>query len=335
MPAKKDKQEPKQPTRKDKVQEVIAALNKEYGRGIVLTNEKLPDIEKISSGCYSLDKGLGGGWARGRIVEILGMESSGKSTVCLEAIASVQRAGGLALFVDAEHAFDGVYAKNLGVNVDELIFSQPPHGEAALDVADAFARSGIVDLMVIDSVAALVPKAEIEAGMSEQQMGLHPRLMSKAMRLLTGPLSKGGVTLMFTNQYRDKISMWSGGKTSTGGNALRFYTSQRLELRRLSGEKGIVKVNGEPVAIEVNAKVIKNKVAPPFKETALRIVYGKGIDKELDLVRAAIEKGVVDKSGAWYSYGEHKIQGESTFCDILLEDRKLYKRVIDQLNACG
>jgi recombination protein RecA len=328
LAAKKEKSEP---TREEKVQEVISKLNKEYGKGTVITNEIIPDVERFSSDCYSLDEALGGGWGKGRIIEIVGNESSGKTTAALHAIASTQKSGGLACICDLEHAYDPFYASNIGVDNKGLIFSQADHAEAALAVAEELAKSGAIDLIVIDSVAALVPKAEVEGGMSKEQMGLQARMMSKAMRLLTGPAGKSGTTLMFLNQFREKMSLY-GGKIPAGGNALKFYASQRLELYRQSKP---VEVDGEPVGIEVNAKVIKNKIAPPFKQTSLRITYGKGIDKELDLLRAAINKDIVEKAGGWYTYKDLKIQGEEKICRALKEDTKLLNEIIEKLKCSG
>jgi len=317
--------------RADKVKEVIKKLNEDFGKGTVVTNEIIPGIKKFSSGCVSVDIALGGGWGRGRIVEVFGPESSGKSTLALEAVASIQRAGGLALFVDAEHALDPEYSRNLGVNTDELIFSQPGCGETAIEVVDSFATSGLVDLIVVDSVAALVPKAEIEGQMEDSAMGAHARLMSKAMRVLTGPASKSGTTIMFINQLRNKIVLFGDPRTTTGGNALKFYASQRVELKN----KGLLKdKHGNIIGRETLVKVVKNRIAPPFKETSVVIRHGTGTDSELDILRLAVEREVVAKAGSWYSLGEKRLgQGEDKVCDLLRIDAKLRKDIVDRLKG--
>jgi len=315
-------------TREEKVQEAVNKLNKEYGKGTVITNEILPNIEKFSSGCYSLDRILGGGWGKGRLVELIGNESSGKTTLALHAIASIQLNDGLAALVDLEHAHDPSYASNLGVNNEDLIFSQPNNAEEAISVVEGLTNSSVIDLIVIDSVAALVPKAEVEGGMDKEQMGLQARIVSKAMRLLTGPAGKTGTTIMFLNQWRSKIGPYAG-KTPSGGNSLKFYASQRVELYR---EPKPIKVDGKATAIEIDVTVIKNKIAPPFKETSLRINYGQGIDKELDLIRAAVEKEIIEKAGSWYSYNGVQLgQGESNTCQTLREDTKLFTEIINKL----
>jgi recombination protein RecA len=296
-------------TKEEKLQLVVSQLNKDHGVGTILLNQPLPGVEKFSSGSLTLDIALGGGWARGRIVEIYGKPSAGKTSLALQAIAEIQNSGGVGAFVDIEHAFDPKYAETIGVNLETLVFSQPDYGEQALAVVEGLVDSGTIDLIVIDSVAALVPKVELDGEMEDQQMGLQGRLMSKAMRKLTAIVSKNRTTVMFLNQLRAKITMYGGGQETSGGNALKFYASQRLELQPKSKA---LEEGGEKVATEVLAKVVKNKVAPPFKEATLTIRYGVGLDRWTDLLRFAVSQGLIEKKGAgWYTYNNSSLaQGE-------------------------
>ena len=311
----------------------IAQIEKDYGKGAIM---KLGDesaklnIETISTGSLSLDIALGlGGVPRGRIIEIYGPESSGKTTLALHMIAEAQKAGGIAGFVDAEHALDPVYARNIGVDIDNLYISQPDNGEQALEITEAMVRSGAIDIVVIDSVAALVPKAEIEGEMTDQQVGLQARLMSKALRKLTAVVSKTNCVIIFINQLREKIGIMFGNpETTTGGRALKFYSSVRLDIRRTESLKN----GGEVIGNHVKVKVVKNKVAPPFKEAEFDIMFGKGVSRSGDLVDIAVRNNIIEKSGSWFSYaGERIAQGREntklfleTHPDIMDEiDRKL------------
>lgn len=298
-------------TEKEKVLDLaLKQIQKEYGDGSImkLGENKKMNVKTISTGSLNLDIALGiGGVPRGRIVEIYGAESSGKTTLALHIIAESQKEGGVVAFIDAEHALDPVYAKALGVNIDELLISQPDTGEQALEIADMLVRSGAMDVIVIDSVAALVPKAEIEGEMGDQQMGLQARLMSKALRKLTGSISKSDTVMIFINQIREKIGGFSfvpGVQTTTsGGRALKFFSTVRMEVKRT----GSVKQGDEVVGSEVLVKVTKNKVAPPFKEARFNIMYGIGISKKGEVLDAAIDLGIVSKSGAWFSYGDERL----------------------------
>jgi recombination protein RecA len=322
------KEEKTEPTKKEKLDELIKQVNRDYGIGTVVTNETLPEVKKFSSGSYSLDRALGGGWARGRMIEVVGNESAGKSSVALHAVAEIQRLGGIAAYIDSEMALDPIYAKALDVNMDTLLIAQPFCAEHSLDITDQFASSGLIDLVVVDSVAALVPKAELEGDVGDAYIGLQARIMSQAMRMLTGPAARNGTTIMFINQLRDKINMWgTGGKQATGGNSLKYYASQRVELYRPN--KPIEK-NGEPIGIQVEAKVIKNKVAPPFRTASLMIKWGKGIDKYTDVLRVAIEKDIIIKGGAWFTYGDIKIQGEDSMAEYIKENN-LYEELVEKL----
>ena len=281
------------------------------------------DIEFISSGSIGLDYALGiGGYPRGRVVEIYGPESSGKTTLTLHAIAECQKAGGIAAFIDAEHAFDRFYAQNLGVNIDELIISQPDHGEQALEIADNLIRSGAVDIIVIDSVAALTPKSEIEGEMGDSKMGLHARLMSQALRKLTSTISKTNCTVFFINQLREKIGVMFGNpETTTGGNALKFYASVRLDIRRSTQLKDST---GNAMGNKTRVKVVKNKVAPPFKVCEFDIMYGEGISKVGEILDIGTQAGIVDKSGSWFSYGDTKLgQGRDAVKNLLKDNPEL------------
>jgi recombination protein RecA len=286
----------------------VAQIERQFGKGSIMHLGAQPspwDIAVISTGAISLDAALGvGGIPRGRVTEIFGPEASGKTTIALHLIAEVQKTGGIAAFVDAEHALDPVYAQKLGVKTDELLISQPDTGEQALEIAETLVRSGAIDVIVVDSVAALVPKAEIDGEMGDAQMGLQARLMSQALRKLTGIISKSKTSMIFINQLRQKIGMFVGNpETTTGGNALKFYASVRLDVRRISQ----IKEGDEVIGSRIRAKVVKNKVAPPFRQAEFDMMYGVGISREGDLLDLASDKGLVHKSGAWYAYQEDRI----------------------------
>ena len=307
------------------LQLTLDRLDKTYGKGTVMKmgDAVQEDIEFISSGSIGLDYALGiGGYPRGRVVEIYGPESSGKTTLTLHAIAECQKAGGIAAFIDAEHAFDRFYAQNLGVNIDELIISQPDHGEQALEIADNLIRSGAVDVIVIDSVAALTPKSEIEGEMGDSKMGLHARLMSQALRKLTSTISKTNCTVFFINQLREKIGVMFGNpETTTGGNALKFYASVRLDIRRSTQLKDS---SGNAMGNKTRVKVVKNKVAPPFKVCEFDIMYGEGISKVGEILDIGTQAGIVDKSGSWFSYGDTKLgQGRDAVKNLLKDNPEL------------
>ena len=298
----------------------LGKLEKSYGKGVVmkLGDRVVEDIEAIPTGSIGLDLALGiGGYPRGRVIEIYGPESSGKTTLTIHAIAEVQKQGGIAAFIDAEHAFDAAYAKNLGVDVDNLYISQPDNGEQALEIADHLISSGAVDLVVIDSVAALTPKSEIEGEMGDSKMGLHARLMSQALRKLTATISKTQCTVIFINQIRMKIGVMFGNpETTTGGNALKFYSSVRLDIRRI----GAIKKGDEIVGNETRVKIVKNKVAPPFRIAEFDILYGEGVSKESELIDLGVKYDFVEKAGAWYSYGKDRIGQGKDNSRIFLQD---------------
>lgn len=315
---------------KDKALEMaIKQIQKDFGEGSImkLGENTHMNIEVIPTGSLNIDNALGiGGVPRGRIVEVYGPESSGKTTIAIHIIAEAQKLGGVAAFIDAEHALDPVYCRALGVDVDELLISQPDHGEQALEIADMLVRSGAVDCIVIDSVAALVPKVEIDGEMSDQQMGLQARLMSKALRKLTANLNKSKTTMVFINQIREKIGGFGFGPqtTTTGGRALKFYSSVRLEVKRV----GSVKQGDEIIGNEVKVKVTKNKVAPPFKEVDFEIMYGKGISRVGEILDAGIKADVVSKSGAWFSYGDVRLgQGRENVKKRLEEEKDLFDEI--------
>ena len=307
------------------LQLTLDKLDKTYGKGTVMKmgDAVVEELESISSGSLTLDHALGvGGYPKGRVVEIYGPESSGKTTLTLHAIAECQKAGGIAAFIDAEHAFDRYYAQNLGVDIDELIISQPDNGEQALEITDNLIRSGAIDIIVIDSVAALTPRSEIEGEMGDSKMGLHARLMSQALRKLTSNISKTKCTVMFINQLREKIGVMFGNpETTTGGNALKFYASIRLDIRRSTQIKD---TNGNVLGNKTRVKVVKNKVAPPFKLSEFDIMYSKGISKMGEIIDLGVEHGIIDKSGSWFSYGETKLgQGRDSVKAILTDNPDL------------
>lgn len=323
-------QEEKTPSPTDNLQIAIAAIQKQFGKeAISQSKSAVLGVEFFSSGSISLDCILGGGWSRGRMVELYGPESSGKTTIALHAIAEIQKLGEVAAFIDAEHAFDPAYAEALGVDMGKLLFSQPDSGEQALEITETLVRSGAVKLIVIDSVAALVPQREIEGEMGDSSMGRHAMLMSQAMRKLAGICSKSGCTIIFINQIRIKIGLVFGNpETVTGGNALKFYASQRLEVRRAKPIKDGKDEEAEIVGNETNCKVVKNKVAPPFRKCELVIRYGQGIDTTLDLLKLAVTKNVIAKSGAWYNFGETRLgQGEDSVREKLLAEPKLKAQI--------
>jgi recombination protein RecA len=304
-------------------------LDKTYGKGAVmkLGDQAVQEVEAISTGSLGLDLALGvGGLPKGRIIEIYGPESSGKTTLTLHAIAESQKNGGIAAFIDAEHAFDRHYAAKLGVDVENLIISQPDNGEQALEIADNLIRSGAIDIVVIDSVAALTPKSEIEGEMGDSKMGLHARLMSQALRKLTSTISKTNCTVIFINQLREKIGVMFGNpETTTGGNALKFYASVRLDIRRVSQIKDS---HGEVVGNRTRVKVVKNKVAPPFKSSEFDIMYGTGISKVGELIDMGVEFEIVKKSGSWFSYKDSKLgQGRDTVKDLLADNPELMEEI--------
>ena len=307
--------------KKKALQLTLDKLDKTYGKGAVMKmgDEAIEEVEAISSGSIGLDLALGvGGYPRGRVIEIYGPESSGKTTLTLHAIAECQKAGGIAAFIDAEHAFDRFYAKKLGVDLSELIISQPDHGEQALEIADNLIRSGAIDIVAVDSVAALTPKSEIEGEMGDSKMGLHARLMSQALRKLTASISKTNCTVFFINQLREKIGVMFGNpETTTGGNALKFYASVRLDIRRSSQIKS---GDAEVMGNKTRVKVVKNKVAPPFRTTEFDIMYGEGISKIGEIIDLGVNYEIIKKSGSWFSYEDAKLGQGRDAVKALLQD---------------
>lgn len=313
----------------------LSQIEKQFGKGAIM---KLGDaaakisVSTISTGCLALDLALGvGGIPRGRIIEIYGPESSGKTTIALHAIAEAQKAGGAAAFIDAEHALDPVYAENLGVNVDDLYVSQPDTGEQALEITEALVRSGAIDVVVIDSVAALVPKAEIEGDMGDSHVGLQARLMSQALRKLAGVISKSNTIVIFINQLREKVGVMFGNpETTTGGKALKFYASIRMDVRKID----VIKNGTEIVGNRTRIKVVKNKVAPPFKQAEFDIIYGEGISNESGILDLAVERKIITKTGAWYSYGDMRMaQGRDNARLFLKDNHELCQEIEAKLRA--
>jgi len=308
-------------------------IEKQFGKGSImhLEGDNKIDVETIPTGSISLDIALGGGIPKGRIIEIYGPESSGKTTLTLHAVAEVQKSGGVAAFIDAEHALDPAYAKRLGVDIEKLLVSQPDSGEQALEIVETLVRSNAVDIVVIDSVAALVPQAEIEGDMGDSHMGLQARLMSQALRKLTGLISRSKCTVIFINQLRMKIGVMFGNpETTTGGNALKFYASVRLDIRRTSQ----IKVGEDVIGNRVKVKVVKNKIAPPFRQAELDIMYNQGISTEGDVLDLATEKGIVEKSGAWFSYkGENFAQGREAAKQYLHDNSDILSEISGKVRA--
>ena len=314
--------------------ETLSQIEKQFGKGTVMRmgDREVVDIPSISTGSLGLDIALGiGGVPQGRVIEIFGPESSGKTTLTLQVIAECQKAGGTAAFIDAEHALDPLYAKKLGVNVDELLLSQPDTGEQALEVADMLVKSNSVDLLVVDSVAALTPRAEIEGEMGDHHVGLQARLMSQALRKITGNIQRSNATVIFINQIRMKIGVMFGNpETTTGGNALKFYSSVRLDIRRI----GAVKEGEEVIGNETRVKVVKNKVSPPFTKAEFQILYGKGINVEGEIIDFGQKLGLIEKAGSWYSYNDEKIgQGKTNASNFLRENKKIRNALVKQIKA--
>ncbi|MBQ8316211.1 MAG: recombinase RecA [Lachnospiraceae bacterium] len=311
------------------LESALQQIEKQYGKGSVMKlgdNGANMNVEVVPSGSLSLDAALGlGGFPKGRIIEIYGPESSGKTTVALHAVAEVQKRGGIAGFIDAEHALDPVYAANIGVDINNLYISQPDNGEQALEITETMVRSGAVDIVIVDSVAALVPKAEIEGDMGDSHVGLQARLMSQALRKLTAVISKSNCIVIFINQLREKVGVMFGNpETTTGGRALKFYASVRLDVRRIEA----LKAGGEVVGNRTRVKVVKNKVAPPFREAEFDIMFGQGISKEGDILDLAVEENIIQKSGAWFAYNDEKIgQGRENAKQFLKEHQELMDEV--------
>ena len=307
---------------------VMDKIEKDFGKGSIMrmSSEAVTDIPVIPTGSITLDVALGvGGYPKGRVIEIFGPESSGKTTLAIHAIAEAQKAGGIAAFIDAEHAFDSFYAQKLGVDVDNLLISQPDNGEQALEIADSLIRSSAIDIIVIDSVAALTPKAEIEGEMGDSKMGLQARLMSQALRKLTASISKTKTVCIFINQLRDKIGVIYGNpETTTGGNALKFYSSVRIDIRRAS----VIKDGEEQLGTRTRVKIVKNKVAPPFRRAEFDIMFGEGISKIGEIVDLGVDYGVIKKAGSWFSYGEKKIgQGRDSVKELLKQDTEFCNKI--------
>ncbi len=322
------------------LQEAMSKIEKDFGKGSImkLGEEKIENVDVIPSGSISLDVALGvGGYPKGRIIEIYGPESSGKTTLAIHAIAEAQKAGGIAAFIDAEHAFDRFYAAKLGVDVDNLIISQPDNGEQALEIADQLIRSAAVDIVVVDSVAALTPKAEIEGDMGDNKVGLQARLMSQALRKLTATINKTNTTCIFINQLREKIGVMFGNpETTTGGNALKFYASVRLDIRKSTA----IKDGDEIIGNEVKVKVVKNKVAPPFRRAQFEILFGEGISRVGEIVDLGVEYGILEKSGSWFSYNGSKLaQGKEGVKKVLKDNPELCEelttRIYEAINSKG
>lgn len=314
------------------LQLTLDKLEKTYGKGAIMKmgDAAVENVEVIPTGSLSLDIALGiGGLPKGRIIEIYGPESSGKTTLTLHAIAAVQKAGGIAAFIDAEHAFDRSYADKLGIDTENLLISQPDNGEQALEIAENLIRSGAIDIIVIDSVAALTPKSEIEGEMGDSKMGLHARLMSQALRKLTGTINKTGCCCIFINQLREKIGVMFGNpETTTGGNALKFYASVRLDIRRI----GQIKEGDNVIGNRTRVKVVKNKVAPPFRQAEFDIMYGEGVSKIGEIVDLGVEHNIVKKSGSWFSYGDTKLgQGRDAVKTLLLDNEELATEIEDKI----
>jgi recombination protein RecA len=316
------------------LQMTLDKMDKTYGKGSVMKmgDAAVEEVDVIPSGSLGIDLALGvGGYPRGRVVEIYGPESSGKTTLTLHAIAQAQKQGGIAAFIDAEHAFDRFYAEKLGVDIENLIISQPDHGEQALEIADNLVRSGAIDLLIIDSVAALTPKAEIEGEMGDARVGLQARLMSQALRKMTGSVSKTKCTVIFINQLREKIGVMFGNpETTTGGNALKFYSSVRIDIRRSTQ----IKNTDEVIGNRTKVKVVKNKVAPPFKTAEFDIMYGEGISKVGELIDQGVEQGIIKKSGSWFSYDDTKLgQGRDAVKNLLKDNPELAEELEEKIKA--
>jgi len=321
--------------RKKALAAALGQIEKQFGKGSVMRlgdGTGIRDIEAVSTGSIGLDVALGiGGLPKGRVVEIYGPEASGKTTLSLQVIAEAQKTGGTAAFVDAEHALDPTYAEKLGVNIDELLISQPDTGEQALEITDMLVRSGAVDIIVIDSVAALTPKAEIEGEMGDTHMGLQARLMSQALRKLSGNIKRSNAMVIFINQIRMKIGVMFGSpETTTGGNALKFYASVRLDIRRI----GALKKGDEVIGNQTRVKVVKNKVAPPFRMAEFEILYGEGISREGEIIELGVDQGIIDKAGSWYSYGSDRIgQGKENVREYLKANPEVAKEIETQIRA--
>lgn len=316
------------------LEQALLQIEKQYGKGTIMKldgDSTLFDVEYTPTDIISLDRALGiGGIPKGRIVEIYGPESSGKTTLCLEIIASVQRRGGKAAFIDAEHAIDPIYARNIGVDISDLYISQPDTGEQGLEICEALVRSGAIDIVVVDSVAALVPRAEIDGDMGDSHVGLHARLMSQALRKLTGVINKSKTTVIFINQLREKVGVMFGSpETTTGGRALKFYSSVRIDVRRIEA----IKQNGNVCGNRTRVKIVKNKVAPPFKEAEFDIMFGEGVSKAGDITDLATELNIIEKSGAWFTYGSNRWQGRANVVNALKENTELYTEIAKSVRS--